>query len=125
MVWQKKFFKSKENRCLALGMALLSLTLVFAVCGDWGSGGGASQIPVIGPAAGPTAQVYSTGANNSKTSYRPEWMACDLSVAASAIAVSSGMAYSADYYPQAYARKACYWADGGERGPPKHEGGMV
>ena len=111
MVWKKNWF--------ALGMAVLSLALVFAAFGDWTSGSCASQALVIGPAAGRTVQVYSTGSNNGRASYRPDGMVYELSVTADAIAVSSGMAYAADYCSKARARNACYWADGSERGPPK------
>ena len=112
MVW-------KKNSWFALGMAALSLALVFAAFGDLGSGSSANQMHVIGPAAGPSAQVYSTGPNG-RASYRLDAMTYELAVAADTIAVSSGMAYAADYYSKAYAKETCYWADGGERGPPAY-----
>ena len=110
MIW-------KKNSWFALGMAVLSLALVFAAFGDLGSGSSANQMHVIGPAAGHTVLLYSTGSNG-RASYRPDGMTHELSVAEETIAVSSGMVCAADYYSKARATKACYWADGGERGPP-------
>ena len=124
MVWQKKFYRMQKNNCFALGMALLSLTLVFAACADMSSHSSASQILVIGPAAGPVVQVHSTGTNNSRASYRPDGMMNEVSVAADTTTITSGMAYAADNYSGGRARKAYCWADG-ERGPPNHERGMI
>ena len=124
MVWQKKFLRMQKSNCLALGMAVLSLTLVFAAYADMGSYSSASRFLVIGPAAGPTAQVPSMGTNNGRASYRPDGMVNEVSVVTNTTTTTSGMAYAADNYSQARARKAYCWADG-ERGPPKSKGRIV
>ena len=117
----KEFFRMKK--CLELGMAVLSLALVFAACGDLGTGQSASEVLVIGPAPGPIAQVNYTGAYNGRSS-RPGEMVYEFSVAANSFAVLSGMAYIADNCSQVRTGKAYNWASG-ERGPPGNEGGIA
>ena len=114
----------KKNNWVAAGMALLSLTLVFAAFGDISPGSSASKILVIGPATSPVAQTPSIGANNGRVPYKLDGILYEVSAAATSTAVSSGMAYAADNYSYAYSNKACFSVDS-KRGPPHHKGEIV
>ena len=114
-----------KNNWFSLGMAVLSLTLIFGACGEMSSGNSAGQVLVIGPAASYSVQVYSAGSNSGRASYRLDWAANEFLVNTNTITEPDGMTYAADYSFRALARQACYWADGGERGPPRPEGGIT
>ena len=108
----------KKNKWLILGIAVLIFAMVFTAPGERSLGDPAGKFYIISPATDLIVQVSCINSYSERTCYRLDGILHEL--AGSAIAVSASKSlFIVDHNFVANARKACYWADGSETGPPK------